>query len=70
LVRADDARYDRALEFLARDFSPKGQLLLLTGQEMRIKWFLKQHRELRKQIETIPAPAQGAPSPAIWAQSS
>jgi len=71
LVRADDARYDRALEFLVEDFSKRSQTHLLTCHEMRTRWFLQQHPELRNQISWMSGPLQAAitttPTSSIWA---
>jgi len=60
LVRADDARYDRALEFLVEDFSRRCQTHLLTCHEMRTRWFLQQHPEHRGQMNWLPGPFQPA----------
>lgn len=71
LVRADDARYDRALVFLVEDFSKRCQTHLLTCHEMRTRWFLQQHPELRTQIVWMPGPFQPAltitPASTVWA---
>ncbi|HET9887682.1 MAG TPA: hypothetical protein VFR10_09220 [bacterium] len=60
LVRADDARYDRAVEFLVEDFSRRYQTHLLTCHEMRTRWFLQQHPNLHSQVTWLPGPFQPA----------
>jgi hypothetical protein len=60
LVRADDARYDRAVQFLVEDFSRRCQTHLLTCHEMRTRWFLQQHPNLRGQVNWLPGPLQPA----------
>lgn len=71
LVRADDARYDRALEFLIEDFSKRCQTHLLTCHEMRTRWFLQQHPQLRTQVAWMAGPLQSSltasPDPNVWA---
>jgi hypothetical protein len=54
-VRADDARHDRALEFLVEDASARNQVLLLTAQEVRVKWFLHQYPDQRDRLCPIAA---------------
>ncbi|HMB67662.1 MAG TPA: hypothetical protein VKU85_00070, partial [bacterium] len=68
LVRADDARHDCALRFLVEDASERGQVLLMTAHEVRVKWFLHQFPQLRDRITSVaPPPAPRRPSSAAVA---
>jgi hypothetical protein len=62
LVRADDARHDLALDFLVDDASARGQVILLTAQDMRSRCFLHQypHHLGRIVALTDPPPATAA----------
>jgi hypothetical protein len=53
LVRADDARHDRFLEFLVEDASTRVQAVLLTAHEVRAKWFLHQHPQHRERVTPL-----------------
>jgi hypothetical protein len=53
LTRADDARHDRALLFLVEDASVRSQVILMTAQEVRTKWFLHQHPDHRDRFRAI-----------------
>ena len=53
LVRADDARHDRALKFLVEDAGHRYQVVLLTCHEVRARWFLHQHPQLREAVSSI-----------------
>jgi hypothetical protein len=73
LVRADDARHDRFLEFLVEDASTRSQAVLLTAHEVRAKWFLHQHPRFRERVVPLqdsrvagkrPASSGAVPSPA------
>jgi hypothetical protein len=67
LVRCDDSRYDRALDFLVTDASSRLQMVLLTAHEVRSRWFLHQYPQHRSRIfslvetESAPEPASGSP---------
>jgi hypothetical protein len=71
LVRADDARHDRALEFLVEDASHRYQVVLLTCHEVRARWFLHQYPKLREAVSSITSQDEaegGAPSATLaWA---
>jgi hypothetical protein len=73
LVRADDARHDRFLEFLVEDASTRAQAVLLTAHEVRAKWFLHQHPRARERVIPLvdsrvtgkrPTSSGAVPSPA------
>jgi uncharacterized protein YhaN len=71
LVRADDARHDCALRFLVEDASERGQILLMTAHEVRVKWFLHQFPQLRDRVTSIaPPPAPRRSSSAAVAAPS
>lgn len=53
LVRADDARYDCALQLLVEDSGPNRQVAFLTCHEVRTRWFLDQHPALRARVVAI-----------------
>jgi hypothetical protein len=68
LVRVDDARYDRVLEFLAEDACAKGQVVLLTCHEVRLRSFLDRHPGLRARFTSIVAgESPPAADSASWA---
>ncbi|MGQ0721418.1 MAG: hypothetical protein ACT4PE_07590 [Candidatus Eiseniibacteriota bacterium] len=73
LVRADDARHDRFLEFLVEDASTRVQAVLMTAHEVRAKWFLHQHPGAKERVVALvdsrvtgkrPASSGAVPSPA------
>jgi energy-coupling factor transporter ATP-binding protein EcfA2 len=70
LVRADDTRHDCALRFLVEDASERGQVLLMTAHEVRVKWFLHQSPQLRDRITSVAPPPAGGPRPASAAAPS
>jgi DNA repair exonuclease SbcCD ATPase subunit len=53
LVRTDDARHDRALDFLVTDASERNQIVLLTAQEVKARWFLHQFPKHRERVTPI-----------------
>jgi hypothetical protein len=53
LVRTDDARHDRALDFLVTDASERNQIVLLTAQEVKSRWFLHQFPKHRERVTPI-----------------
>jgi hypothetical protein len=67
LVRVDDARYDRVLEFLVEDACAKGQVILLTCHEVRTRWFLQQRPALRSRVASIAEPADSSSAAPAWA---
>ncbi len=64
LVRVDDARYDRVLEFIVEDACTKGQVILLTCHEVRTRWFIDQRPALRPRIVSIVGSSPEAPAAA------
>lgn len=63
LVRSDDARHARGLQFLFEDAAEQNQTVLLTAHEVRTRWFLHQNPRLKDHVTTL-APAPAAPTPA------
>lgn len=59
-VRSDDARHDLAIRFLVEDASQRGQVVYLTSQEVRIRWFQHQNPQLAGRL----APMRSAPEAA------
>jgi hypothetical protein len=49
----DDARHDRALDLLVTDCATRLQVVLLTAQGVRSKWFLHQFPEIRARVASI-----------------
>jgi hypothetical protein len=67
LVRADDARHDCALRFLVEDASERGQVLLMTAHEVRVKWFLHQFPQHRERVTSVAPPAAASRRPSSGA---
>lgn len=55
LVRWDDARYDRALKFLAEDVAASCPVLFSTVHEVRTRWVLHNHPELAPKVALLGA---------------
>ena len=53
LVRTDDIRHDRALDFLVTDACARTQIVLLTAQEVKSRWFLHQFPQHRERITPL-----------------
>jgi hypothetical protein len=53
LIRLDDARHDRALDFLVSDCGTRIQVVLLTAQAVRSRWCLHQYPNLRDRVASI-----------------
>jgi len=60
LIRADDTRHDVAVEFLIEDAATRNQVVLLTSQGMRLRWFLHQVPHQREHVASIAVPAASA----------
>jgi hypothetical protein len=63
LVRFDDTRYDRALDFLVSDAAARGQIVLLTAHEVRSRWFLHQFPQHRGRVASLPGQSAAAEAP-------
>jgi hypothetical protein len=61
LARADDARFEATLDFLVSDASTRNQVVFLTAQEVRLKWFLERFPQHRNRVASIRGTAAGAP---------
>ena len=63
LLRSDDSRHDRALDFLVGDACERNQIVLMTAQEVRSRWFLHQFPRHQGRIAMIVGNAPGTSSP-------
>ncbi|MEZ5066599.1 MAG: AAA family ATPase [bacterium] len=53
LLRADDDRHSRAMQFLVEDARSRGQIALLTAHEVRTRWFLHRHPKLKDRVRSL-----------------
>jgi hypothetical protein len=62
LLRADDARHARAMQLFVEDAAARGQIVLLTAHEVRTRWFLHQHPQLKSRVASLrDASPEGSP---------
>jgi hypothetical protein len=63
-ARADDERHARGMQLLVENVGKRGQVVLRTAHEVRIKWFLHQSPALRALLAPIgPPPADPVAAP-------
>ncbi len=68
-TRADDVRHAHGLTWCL-DASERGQVVLRTSHEVRVKWFLHQHPASKSAIHSVlPSPAAPAPADASGVRS-
>ncbi|MFN8176992.1 MAG: hypothetical protein U0167_03660 [bacterium] len=56
-ARADDDRHARGMELLVDSVAARGQVVLRTAHEVRVKWFLHQNPALRARVAVIGPPS-------------